>query len=74
MAQRTRESALLRALGASRRQVLRSVVLEALARRRAWRRRRASPAASAVAGLLKAMFDAFGFALPAGGLAVTATS
>jgi len=73
VAQRTRQSALLRALGASRRQVVRSVVLEALL---------VGAVASAaglgggiaVAGLLKAMFDAFGFALPAGGLTITTTS
>jgi putative ABC transport system permease protein len=66
-AQRTREAALLRAVGATRRQVLASVVVEALV---------VGVAASlaglfggvAVAGLLKAMFDAFGFALPTGGL------
>src|SRR5262249_54474909 len=63
VAQRTRQSALLRALGAGRAQVVRSVVLEALL---------VGVVASAaglvggiaVAGLLKAMFDAFGFALP----------
>ncbi len=73
VAQRTRQSALLRALGASRRQVVSSVVLEALL---------VGVLASvtglfggiAVAGLLKAMFDAFGFALPAGGLTITTTS
>jgi putative ABC transport system permease protein len=64
---------LLRALGAGRAQVVRSVVLEALL---------IGVVASvaglaggiAVAGLLKAMFDAFGFALPAGGLTISATS
>jgi putative ABC transport system permease protein len=73
VAQRTRESALLRALGASRRQVVRSVIAESIL---------VGIVASAVglvggiaiAGLLKAMFDAFGFALPAGGLVFTATS
>jgi putative ABC transport system permease protein len=70
VAQRTRESALLRALGAGRGQVLRSVVFEAgvvgvlaslvgLA------------AGVGVAGLLKGLFDAAGFALPAGGITVT---
>src|SRR5581483_3822567 len=66
-AQRSRESALLRAVGATRRQVLVSALLESLA---------VGVVASvaglfggvAVAGLLKGMFDAFGFALPAGGL------
>ncbi len=73
VAQRTRQSALLRAIGASRRQVVRSVVIEAVL---------IGAVASiaglgggiAVAGLLKAMFDAFGFALPAGGLTITSTS
>ena len=70
VAQRTREMALLRAVGAGRRQVLAAVVVEALA---------VGVVASAagvlagvgVAGLLKGMFDAFGFSLPAGGLLVT---
>jgi putative ABC transport system permease protein len=69
VAQRTRESALLRAVGASRGQVLSSVVVEALA---------VGMVASGagllgglgVVGLLKAMFDAFGFVFPAGGLAI----
>ena len=73
VAQRTRELALLRAVGASRRQVLGSVAIEALA---------VGTVASAIgtvaglgiAGLLKGMFDAFGFALPAGGLTVLWTS
>ncbi|HEX8803271.1 MAG TPA: FtsX-like permease family protein, partial [Acidimicrobiales bacterium] len=70
VAQRTREMALLRAVGAARRQVLAAVVVEALA---------VGVVASVagvvaglgVAGLLKGMFDAFGFSLPAGGLVVT---
>ncbi|HEX2564003.1 MAG TPA: FtsX-like permease family protein, partial [Acidimicrobiales bacterium] len=70
VAQRTRTAALLRAIGASRRQVLVSVVIEALV---------VGVVASlvglaggiAVAGLLKGLFDAAGFALPAGGLVVT---
>ncbi|MGH9118134.1 MAG: ABC transporter permease [Acidimicrobiales bacterium] len=73
VAQRTRELALLRAVGASRRQVLGSVAIEAVA---------VGAVASAVgtaaglgiAGLLKGMFDAFGFALPAGGLTVLGSS
>ncbi|HEY7134966.1 MAG TPA: FtsX-like permease family protein [Acidimicrobiia bacterium] len=73
VAQRTRELALLRAVGASRRQIRASVSLEAAL---------IGVAASAVglgaglavAGLLKGMFDAFGFALPAGGLTVRPTS
>jgi putative ABC transport system permease protein len=67
VAQRTRESALLRAIGAGRGQILASVAIEALL---------VGVVASAVglfgglgmAGLLKGMFDAFGFSLPAGGL------
>jgi putative ABC transport system permease protein len=73
VAQRTRESALLRALGATRGQVLRGVLAEALA---------VGVAGSAVgtadglglAELLKGVFDQAGFALPAGGLAVTGGS
>src|SRR5436190_3289452 len=72
-AQRSRESALLRAVGATRRQVLVSVLLESLA---------VGVVASvagllggvAVAGLLKGMFDAFGFSLPAGGLVFKAST
>src|SRR6266542_4078846 len=67
MAQRTRESALLRAVWATGRQVLVAVVLEGLV---------IGLVASAIglfagvgiAGLLKGVFDAFGFALPAGGV------
>jgi putative ABC transport system permease protein len=70
VAQRTAEMALLRAVGASRRQVTAAVVVEALAVGLV-----ASAAGVAgglgVAGLLKGMFDAFGFALPAGGLVMT---
>jgi putative ABC transport system permease protein len=73
VAQRTRELALLRAVGASRRQVRRSVTIEAAG---------IGVVASAigvaaglgVAGLLKGMFDAFGFALPAGGMEITPLS
>ncbi|MGH9285362.1 MAG: ABC transporter permease, partial [Acidimicrobiales bacterium] len=69
LAQRERESALLRAVGASRGQVLATVVTEAVA---------LAAVASAVglvggigvAGLLKGLFDAFGFTLPAGGLEI----
>ena len=66
-AQRQRSSALLRAIGADRRQVLASLVGEALL----------VGIAASVVGLvvglglaqgLKALFDAFGFALPAGGM------
>jgi putative ABC transport system permease protein len=69
-AQRTRESALLRALGATRGQVARLLATEAIA----------VGLTASVAGLagglgmatgLKAMFDAFGGALPDGGLVLT---
>src|SRR4029450_5441234 len=70
VAQRTRTAALLRAIGASRRQVLGSVLIEAVV---------VGAVASllglaggvAVAGLLKGLFDAAGFALPAGGIVIT---
>jgi putative ABC transport system permease protein len=72
-AQRTRSAALLRALGATRRQVLTSMLIEALA---------VGIVATATgvvgglgaAGALKGIFDAAGFALPAGGLVVSAAS
>jgi putative ABC transport system permease protein len=72
-AQRSRESALLRALGASRRQLMTAGALEALA---------IGSIGSAlglaggigIAGLLKGVFDRFGFALPAGGLVFHASS
>jgi putative ABC transport system permease protein len=73
VAQRTRESALLRAIGASRRQVLASVVVEALA----------VGLVASVAGLgggigiataLKALFTGFGFPLPTSGLVLSAAS
>ena len=71
VAQRARQAALLRALGAVRGQVLRSVVFEALL---------VGVLASvvglvggiAIAGLLKGLFDAVGFALPAGGMVISA--
>jgi putative ABC transport system permease protein len=70
VAQRTRQAALLRALGALRSQVLRSVVFEALL---------VGVVASLVglvggigiAGLLKGLFDAVGFDLPAGGIVIS---
>jgi putative ABC transport system permease protein len=66
IAQRTRQMALLRALGASRGQVLRSVLFEAIC---------IGVLASAIglvagvglAGLLKGLLNAFGFDVPAGG-------
>jgi putative ABC transport system permease protein len=69
VAQRTRELALLRAVGASRRQVRGSVSLEALTVGIV------ASVVGVVAGFgvatgLKSMFDAFGGALPAGGLTV----
>jgi len=73
VAQRTRESALLRAIGASRRQVLASVVLEALV----------VGLVAAAAGLgggigiatgLKAVFAGFGFPLPTSGLVFKASN
>ncbi len=73
VAQRTRESALLRAIGASRRQVLASVVVEALA----------VGVVASLAGLaggigiataLKALFTGFGFPLPTSGLVLSGAS
>ncbi|RBY90972.1 ABC transporter permease [Blastococcus sp. TF02A-30] len=67
VAQRTRQNGLLRALGATRRQVLGSVLIEALA----------VGVLASVLGLLagfgiatglKALLDALGFGIPAGGL------
>ncbi|MGH8982938.1 MAG: ABC transporter permease, partial [Acidimicrobiia bacterium] len=70
VAQRTRESALLRALGAGRGQVLGSIAIEA-----ALVGVMASVAGLlgglGIAALLKVMFSAFGFALPSGGLVFT---
>jgi putative ABC transport system permease protein len=70
IAQRTRENALLRALGAKRRQILTSVLLEALA---------IGIIASVIgigAGVLvsaglKALLSTFGFDVPAGGVVLT---
>ncbi|CAA9240309.1 MAG: ABC transporter, fused permease protein [uncultured Acidimicrobiales bacterium] len=70
LAQRTRESALLRAIGASRGQVLLSIAIEALV----------IGVVAAVLGIvagvllasaLRAAMDAAGFGLPPGGLAIT---
>ncbi len=72
-AQRQRSSALLRAVGAERRQVLATMVGEALL----------VGVGASLAGLaagiglaqgIKALFNAFGFALPAGGLTVQTTT
>lgn len=72
-AQRTRESALLRALGGSRRQLITAGLAEALAVGAAgagigW------AGGIGIAALLKGVFDGFGFALPAGGLVLKASS
>ena len=73
VAQRSRESALLRALGAARSQLVVSVVVEALVVGLV-----ASAAGLAggvaIAGLLKGLFDSFGFSLPAGGLVFGAST
>jgi putative ABC transport system permease protein len=71
VAQRTRQAALLRALGAVRGQVLRSVVAEALVVGVVGSLAGLA-AGVGVAGLLKGLFDAFGFARPDGGIVVTA--
>ncbi|HEX2381507.1 MAG TPA: ABC transporter permease [Acidimicrobiales bacterium] len=65
--QRSREAALLRALGATRRQIITTSAVETLTvgvvgSAAGW------VAGVGLAGLLKAVFDSFGFALPAGGL------
>jgi putative ABC transport system permease protein len=72
-AQRNRESALLRALGGSRRQLITAGLLETLAVGAAgsvigW------AGGVGIAALLKGVFDGFGFALPAGGLVLKASS
>jgi putative ABC transport system permease protein len=67
VAQRTRENGLLRALGASRRQVLASVLIEALAVG-VIAALLGLAAGVAVAAGLKALLSAFGLSLPGGGL------
>ena len=73
VAQRTRENALLRALGAKKRQVLVSVLVEALA----------VGLIASIVGIgvgilvalaLKALLAAFGFELPSGGVVLTANT
>src|SRR5215469_3589395 len=72
-AQRAQSAALLRALGATRRQIIASSLVETLV---------VGLAGSlaglvggiVVAGALKGVFDSFGFALPAGGLVVKAST
>jgi putative ABC transport system permease protein len=71
--QRGRETALLRALGASRRQLALAGLAETLAigvvgSAAGW------AGGIGIAALLKAVFDGFGFALPAGGLVIKASS
>ncbi|HET6663157.1 MAG TPA: FtsX-like permease family protein, partial [Acidimicrobiales bacterium] len=73
VAQRTRENALLRAIGASRRQVLGAVLLEALGIGLV------ASAIGLVAGIplaagLKALLSAFGFDVPAGGIVLATSS
>jgi putative ABC transport system permease protein len=72
-AQRARNAALLRALGATRRQIIASSLVETLVVGLT-----GSAAGLAggigVAGGLKGVFDGFGFALPAGGLVVKAST
>jgi putative ABC transport system permease protein len=72
-AQRGRESALLRALGGSRRQLVAASMLETLTvgvlgSALGW------AGGIGIAALLKGVFDSFGFALPAGGLVFKASS
>ena len=69
VAQRTRELAVLRAVGASRRQVRRIVTTEAVVVG-VISSIAGVLAGLLVAGMLKGLFDALGFALPAGGLAI----
>jgi putative ABC transport system permease protein len=71
VAQRTRENGLLRALGASRRQVLASVLIEALAVG-VIAALLGLAAGVAVAAGLKALLSVLGLSLPAGGLVVNA--
>ena len=73
LAQRTEELALLRVVGATRRQLRRTVTIEALLLG-ALASVLGLLAGLGVAGLLKGVFDAFGGALPAGGLAVRPTA
>lgn len=73
VAQRTRENALLRAIGASRRQVLGAVLLEALGIGLV------ASAIGLVAGIplaagLKALLAAFGFPIPASGVVLATSS
>jgi putative ABC transport system permease protein len=73
VAQRKRDSALLRAVGASRRQVLGSMILET-ALVGVIASLLGTIAGVGIAVGLKAMFSVFGFPLPAGGLTLKASS
>jgi putative ABC transport system permease protein len=73
VAQRTRELAMLRSIGASSRQVRRMVTLEALIIG-VVAALVGAVAGLGVAALLKGMFKAFGFGLPTGGLTITPTA
>ncbi|MGH9139247.1 MAG: ABC transporter permease, partial [Acidimicrobiales bacterium] len=73
VAQRTREAALFRALGASRRQVLGSVTTEAAVIGLVASIIGAALGVGVAAGLLE-LFHAFGFPLPGGGMTVSAAS
>jgi putative ABC transport system permease protein len=72
-AQRARQAALLRTVGATRRQVFLGVLAEAVAVGAAGSGLGVL-AGLGIAGLLKGLFDSFGFALPASGLVVSAVS
>ena len=72
VAQRTRENALLRALGATKRQVLMRRARRG-AGRRSGRARQGVAAGLAVAAGLKVLLDA-GISLPAGGIVVTSST
>jgi len=72
-AQRARSAALLRAFGATRRQIIASNLVEALVVGLAGSLAGLA-GGIAVAGALKGVFDGFGFALPAGGLVVKAST
>ena len=71
VAQRTREHAVMRAIGASRRQILAAVLFEAVGVG-AVASLLGLVAGVAVAGGLKAMLDGLGFEIPAGGIVFTA--
>jgi putative ABC transport system permease protein len=72
-AQRTRSAALLRAVGATRRQIIGSSLVETLIVGLAGSLAGLAGGV-AIAGGLKGVFDGFGFALPAGGLVFKAST